>query len=223
MERIGGFGGKSDIIARCQSFTGNPDCYKDYLKGVQAATPASVKKAADEWLSDGDYVLEVHPYPTTLKTSAPLDRSKPPALGSAMSLKLPPMQTATLSNGLKVVLAERHTAPVVNFSLMVDSGFSADPVDARGTCSFEQRMLEEGTPTRDSLQIGDQLAALSAEFTAGANLDTATVNLDALKINMDQALNIYADLILHPAFPAKRIRSPAERTPRRHPARKSHP
>src|SRR5277367_400802 len=203
MERIGGFGGKSDILARCQTFTGNPDCYKEHLRGIQEATPASVKKAADEWLSDGDYILEVHPYPTTLKTSAPLDRSKPPALGSAMSLKLPPMQTATLSNGLKVVLAERHTAPVVNFSLMVDSGYSADPVDARGTCSFEQRMLEEGTPTRDSIQISEQLAALSAEFTADANLDTASVDLNALKINMDQALNIYADLILHPAFPQK--------------------
>src|ERR1700723_2588648 len=203
MERIGGFGGKSDIIARCQTFTGNPDCYKDYLKEVQAATPASVKKAADEWLSDGDYVLEVHPYPTTLKTSAPLDRSKPPALASAMSLKLPPMQTATLSNGLKVVLAERHSAPVVNFSLMVDSGFASDPADALGTAGFAQRMLEEGTPTRDSLKISEEFAALSAEFSAGADLDTATVDLDALKVNMNQALDIYADLILHPAFPQK--------------------
>jgi zinc protease len=203
MERIGGFGGKSDIIARCQTFTGNPDCYKEYLERVRAATPASVKKAADEWLSDGDYILEVHPYPTTLKTTAPLDRSKPPALGSAMSLKLPAMQRATLSNGLKVVLAERHTAPVVNFSLMVDSGFSSDPADAPGTCSLAQRMLEEGTPTRDSLQIGEELESLSAEFNAGANLDYATVNLNALSVNMDKALDIYADLILHPAFPEK--------------------
>ena len=203
MDRIGGFGGKSDIIARCQAFTGNPDCYKEYLKNVEAATPASVKKAADEWLSDGDYVLEVHPYPTTLKTSAPLDRSKEPALGSAMSLKLPPMQTAKLSNGLKVVLAERHSAPVVNFSLMVDSGFASDPADALGTAGFAQRMLEEGTPTRDSLKISEEFAALSAEFSAGADLDTATVDLDALKINMNQALDIYADLILHPAFPQK--------------------
>jgi len=45
MERIGGFGGKSDILARCQTFTGNPDCYKEYLKRIQAATPATVKKA----------------------------------------------------------------------------------------------------------------------------------------------------------------------------------
>ena len=92
MERIGGFGGKSDILARCQTFTGNPDCYKEYLERIQAATPAAVKKAANDWLSDGDYILEVQPYPTNLKTTAPIDRSKEPATGSAMSLNLPPMQ-----------------------------------------------------------------------------------------------------------------------------------
>ncbi len=203
MQSIGGFGGKSDVLARCQTFTGDPGCYKDYLKRIQAATPASVKKAANDWLTDGDYVLEVQPYPTTLKTTAPLDRSKPPALGSAMSLNLSPMQKATLSNGLKVVVAERHSAPVVNFSLLVNSGYSSDPADARGTCSFAQRMLEEGTAKRDSLQIGEELESLSAEFSAGANLDYATVDLNALKVNMDKSLDIYADLILHPAFPQK--------------------
>jgi zinc protease len=203
MERIGGFGGKSDILASCQTYAGDPGCYKDYLKHIQAATPASVKKAANDWLTDGDYILEVLPYPTTLKTTAPLDRSKPPALGSAMSLNLPPMQKATLSNGLKVVVAERHSAPVVNFSLLVNSGYSSDPADARGTCSFAQRMLEEGTSKRDSLQIGEELESLSAEFSAAANLDYATVGLNALKVNMDKSLDIYADLILHPAFPQK--------------------
>ena len=203
MERIGGFGGKSDILAKCQTFTGNPDCYKEYLKRIQAATPASVRKVANEWLSDGDYVLEVQPFPTTLKAAAPIDRSKEPATGSAMSLKLPPMQKATLSNGLKIVLAERHSAPVVNFSLLVNGGYSSDATSALGTCSFAQRMLEEGTPTRDSLKIGEELESLSAEFSAGANLDFATVDLDALKANIDKSLEIYADLILHPAFPEK--------------------
>src|SRR5260370_36327800 len=123
MERIGGFGGKSDILAKCQTFTGNPDCYKEYLKRIQAATPGSVRKVANEWLSDGDYVLEVQPFSTTWKATAPIDRSKEPAIGSAMSLKLPPMEKATLSNGLKIVLAERHSAPVVNFSLLVNGGY----------------------------------------------------------------------------------------------------
>ncbi len=203
VERIGGFGGKSDVLARCQSFTGNPDCYKDYLKWVKAATPATVKKAANDWLSDGDYVLEVHPYPTDLKTAKALDRSKEPALGGPMSLSFPALQKATLSNGLKIVLAERHTAPVVNFTLLVDSGYSADATSAPGTTSFSQRMLEEGTPTRDSLKIGEELESLSANFNAGANLDYSVVSLNTLKGTMDKSLDVYADLILHPAFPEK--------------------
>lgn len=203
VERIGGFGGKSDLLARCQTYRDNPDCYKDYLKWVKAATPASVKKAANDWLSDGDYVLEVHPYPTDFKTTAKVDRSKEPAPGGPESLKLPPLQKAKLSNGLNVVLAERHAAPVVNFTLMVDSGYSADPSTAPGTDSFEQRMLEEGTPTRDSLKIGEELESLSANFSATSNLDYSLVSLNTLKSTMDRSLDIYADLILHPSFPEK--------------------
>jgi zinc protease len=203
VERIGGFGGKSDLLARCQTFTGDPECYKTYLKRVQAATPASVRKAAQDWLSDGDYVLQVEPYPTGLKASGKLDRAKEPAEGSAMPLSLPKMQKATLSNGLKIVLAERHTAPVVNFSLLVNSGYSADPPAAPGTASLTLRMLEEGTRARDSLKIGEELESLSADFGAGANLDWATITLNTLKITVDQALDIYGDLILHPAFPQK--------------------
>jgi zinc protease len=203
VERIGGFGGKSDLLARCQTYTGNPDCYKNYLKWVKAATPTSVKKAANDWLSDGDYLLEVHPYPTDLKTDAKLDRAKEPPPGDAMSLNLPPLQRSTLSNGLKIVLAERHTAPVVTFTLLVDSGYSADSTSTTGTASFEQRMLEEGTPTRDSLKIGEELESLSANFNAAANLDYSVVNLNTLKSTVDPSLDIYADLILHPAFPQK--------------------
>ena len=203
VERIGGFGGKSDVLARCQTYTGNPDCYKDYLKWVKAATPATVKKAAVDWLDDGDYVLEVQPYPTDFKAEGKLDRSKEPAPGGPESLNLPALQRATLANGLKIVLAERHAAPVVNFTLMVDSGYSADPGGAPGTDSFEQRMLEEGTPTRDSLKIGEELESLSANFNAAASLDWSLVSLNTLKSTMEKSLDIYADLILHPAFPQK--------------------
>jgi len=206
VERIGGFGGKSDLLARCQTYVGNPDCYKDYLKRIKAATPASVKRAANDWLSEGDYVLEVQPYPTNFKTTAKLDRSKEPGPGGPVSLSLPAMQRDTLANGLKIVLAERHSAPVVNFTLLVGGGYSADSTGELGTASFEQRMLEEGTPTRDSLKISEELEALSANFNAGANLDWGSVSLNTLKSTMDKSLDIYADLILHPAFPEKEFR-----------------
>jgi len=203
VERVGGFGGKSDVLASCQTFLGNPDCYKRYLERVRAATPAAVKKVAMDWLSDGDYVLDVQPYPSDLKAGEKIDRSHLPAMGKPEPVSLPPMQKRMLSNGLRVVLAERHGAPVVNFSLLVDSGFSADSPSLPGVASFEQSMLEEGTPTRDSLKIKEELESLSARLDSDANLDWATVDLNVLKINMDKALEIYSDLILHPAFPQR--------------------
>jgi zinc protease len=62
-------------------------------------------------------------------------------------------------------------------------------------------MLEEGTPTRGSLKIGEELEALGANFAASTNLDGAFVNMNVLKATMPQALDLYADLLLHPAFP----------------------
>jgi zinc protease len=200
VERVGGFGGKSDLLAQCQTYTGNPDCYKDYLKAIKAATPAAVQKAMKEWVSDGDYVLDVQPFPNDLSTTAKLDRSKGPELGKAESLSLPPMQKATLSNGLRVVLAERHAAPVVNFSMMIDGGFASDTADMPGVARLALRMLEEGTPSRGSIQIGEDFAAVGANFSTGANLDGSTVQLNALKATMPRALDIYADVLLHPAF-----------------------
>jgi zinc protease len=100
-----------------------------------------------------------------------------------------------------VVLAERHTAPVVNFSLLVDSGYASDSPDLPGVASLSLRMLEEGTPTRSSLKIGEELEALGASFGTSTNLDGANVSMNVLKATMPKALDIYADLLLHPAFP----------------------
>jgi zinc protease len=202
IERVGGFGGKSDLLASCQTFTGNPDCYKVYLQRIKDATPATVKKAMNDWLSDGDYVLQIDPFPTGLAaTDTGLDRSKEPVAGKAMSLKLPPMQRMTLTNGLKVVLAERHEAPVVNLQMLVDSGYAADSTALPGVASLTLRMLEEGTATRKSLEIGEELERLGATFGASINLDGAFVGMNALKATLPQALGLYADLVRNPAFP----------------------
>ena len=205
VERVGGFGGKSDLLASCQTYTGNPDCYKDYLKTVKAATPASVKQAMNAWLADGDFVLDVQPFPTNYATTAKFDRSKPPALGKAESLNLPAMQKATLSNGLKVVLAERHAAPVVNLSLIVDAGYSSDSHELPGVASLTLAMLDEGTQKRNAAKISEEVESLGAQISSYNNLDGSFVQLNALKATLPQALNVYADVVLHPAFEQKEL------------------
>jgi zinc protease len=202
VERVGGFGGKSDMLARCMTFTGEPHCYKTYLKRIQSATPAMVRQAMLDWLSDGDYILEVDPFPAGLAPSlTAVDRSKGPPPGHPEKLQLPPMQAGTLLNGLKVVLAERHGVPVVNLSMMVDAGFASDSHELPGLASLTLRMLEEGTRTRSALQVSAELEALGASFGAATNLDGAFVNMNVLAPTLPRALGLYADLVLHPSFP----------------------
>jgi zinc protease len=161
-----------------------------------------VHKAAADWLSDGVYILEVHPFPQFKTAKSDVDRSKVPVLGDLPDAKFPELQRSTLSNGLKIVLAQRHSVPVVLFDLVLDAGYAADQFGSPGTARLAMNMLEEGTKKRTSLQINDELALLGAHFSAGSDLDTSTVFLSALKTNLEDSLEVYADIILNPAFPA---------------------
>ncbi|MGZ8392004.1 MAG: M16 family metallopeptidase [Gemmatimonadales bacterium] len=201
VERIGGFGGKSDVLAQGEIFAGRPDFYKVRLDRLGRASPAQILSAAKRWLSDGVYNLEVHPYPEFQTAQAGADRSKLPDPGASPAAKFPELERATLSNGLKIVLARRATIPQVRFDLLLDAGFAADPGAIPGTASLAMAMLDEGTARRNSIQISDGLAQLGANLGTGSKLDASSVSLEALTENLDASLDIYGDVILNPAFP----------------------
>ena len=201
IERIGGFGGKSDILAQCEVYGGSPDHYKTKLKRVREATAQNLLSAAKNWLSDGVYILEVHPFAEYKTVNVEVDRTKLPMAGAAPEVKFPMLQRKTLSNGLQIILAERSSIPMVNFNLMVDAGYAADQFGIPSTASLAMNMLDEGTATRTSLQISEELAMLGAQLNAGSNLDISSVSLSALKNNLDASLNIFGDVILNPSFP----------------------
>jgi zinc protease len=206
VDRIGGFGGKSDVLARGAAFLGDPGAYKAQLQRVQDASVQDLKSAARRWLSDGVYILEVHPFPSFKTATASADRSKMPETGTPPELKLPKLERVTLSNGLKVILAERHEIPVVDFRLQLDAGYAADQFASPGTASLTAALLDGGTAKRTALQISEEAALLGAQLRAGAGLDSSSVSLSALKSNLDQSLELYADVILHPSFPESDFR-----------------
>jgi zinc protease len=205
IERIGGFGGKSDRLAINQVFRGSPDAYKISLKRVREATAEDLKAAANRWLSDGVYILEVHPFPDYKTAATGADRSKPPVPGAPPELKLPKLQRATLSNGLKVVLAERHEVPLVRLILAADAGFASDASTAPGTTNLAMQVLTDGTHTRNALQISDELESLGAQLRASSNLDLSFISLSALSAKLDPSLNLFADVVLNPSFPEKEV------------------
>jgi zinc protease len=201
VERIGGFGGKSDVLAQGEVYAARPDFYKVQLGRVTAATPAQLQGTARQWLSDGVYNLEVRPFPEYQASKSGADRSKLPNTGEPPDTKFPNLERATLSNGLKIVLAQRQAIPQVRFDLILDAGFAADQSTIPGTASLAMAMLDEGTARRTSLQISDELAQLGANLGTGSKLDVSSVSLEALKENLDPSMAVFADVILNPSFP----------------------
>ncbi len=206
IERIGGFGGKSDRLAQSQVYRGAPDAYKISLKRVQLATAEDLRAAAQKWLSDGVYILEVDPFPEYKTAATGADRSKAPDVGTPPELKLPKLQRATLSNGLKVILAERHAVPLVDFTLASDAGFASDAGTTPGTANLAMQVLTDGTQTRNALQISDELETLGATLRGSSNLDLSFVSLSALSANLDPSLDLFADVVLHPLYPENEVK-----------------
>ena len=170
------------------------------------ATAADVQAAAQEWLSDGVFALEVHPFPDYQATATDVDRSDLPETEAPPKADFPDLQRATLRNGMEVVLVERHDVPLVDFTLLVDAGYAADQETAKpGTASLATNMLDEGTEDLDALEISDKEAMLGAEIDAGSELDVSSVSLSALKENLDASLDLYADVVLSPAFPQNEL------------------
>ncbi|HEV2663727.1 MAG TPA: pitrilysin family protein, partial [Blastocatellia bacterium] len=103
LERIGGFGGKSDLLANYQTFLGDTNFLEKDFARYYAVTPATIHAAARRWLHDGRAVMRVTPMPKyAAGNEAPgFDRSKMPSLGDAANLALPSLPRAKLSNGLE--------------------------------------------------------------------------------------------------------------------------
>jgi zinc protease len=205
IERLDGFGGKSYILAESAVYGGSPDFYKTRLGWVAKATPADVQGAAKRWLSDGVFVLNVDPVPVYKTVASTVDRSKVPATGEPPSLKLPSPARAKLSNGLEVVVVERHSAPVVDFTLMADAGFASDSSAKPGTARLSMLMIQEGTKTRTSPEISDRVESLGATLGVGSSLDRSYLSMNALSSRLPESLDLYADVLLNPTFPDKEL------------------
>jgi zinc protease len=207
IERIGGFGGKSDVLAQSQVYLGSADAYREDLAEVMMATPEAVREAARRWMTTGSYTLEIHPRPELAATAEGVDRSAgvPEPVAMTPEVTFPDLQRATLSNGLDVVLAERHAVPLVEMTLIVDAGYAADDPARPGLASLTMDMLDEGADGMDALEISEELAELGAELGTGASIDAATVSGSALRQNLDETLELMADVALRPDFPAEEL------------------
>ena len=109
---------------------------------------------------------------------------------------------ATLSNGVEVVLVEDHELPTVSLRVVFDVGRFADPEGMEGLATATMDMLNEGAGDYDGLALSDALRALASSVGSSGGWDSSTVSAGSLTRNLEPTLDIMADVLLRPTFPA---------------------
>jgi zinc protease len=214
-------------------YLGTPDYLHQDVQRYREVTPASVQNFARTQLQPNARVV-VHavpgepaaaapqaaapapaPAPAPAQTSAaggaesinPDEpwRNEMPKPGAALTVKLPTPTSVTLPNGLTLILNERRELPVVAASLVFKTGSDANPSDKPGLANFVAAMLDEGTASRNALQIADEVARLGGNLNTGSSMDATTVSIRSLSKNFPTMLDLMADVALRPSFPAEEV------------------
>lgn len=192
---------KAQLLATWETYTGDPNGWKTSLERLQAVTSQSAAETARRWLTRGSYTLTVLPFEDFEAFAEKVDRSAMPLPSSVADATFPDYHEAELSNGIRVMLAERHDVPRVDIQLMVDTGVGADYADVNeGVASLSASLLDEGTETRTALEIADQLDRLGAGVGTGGGNESASVSMSSLTVTLDPVLEIFADVARNPAF-----------------------
>lgn len=129
------------------------------------------------------------------------DRSGPPPVGPAPDLVLPAIDRFTLSNGLSVWLVETHRVPLVQVNLLIGAGRVDEAADQAGLAGLTADLLDEGAGDRDALALADEFEYLGARFSIDAGFRETSLSLRVPVTRFAPALDLFSDVVLHPAFP----------------------
>ena len=223
LETLGGFGGKADRLNSYEHFLGTPDYLGKDLQRYRGATLLAVKRFAEQYLQPAKRIV-LFAIPGEKKLAAESPAGPDPAAGGAQSVnvaepwrkdmpkpgtvkaaQLPTPDQFTLPNGLKVIVSERRELPVVSASLVFASGSGANPADMPGLANFTAAMLDEGTKTRNALQIADETARLGATLATASTMDQSQILVTSLAGQFPRALDLLADVAQNPTFPQEEV------------------
>jgi zinc protease len=141
---------------------------------------------------------------------SPIDRNIAPQPGPPRPYHFPEVTRKTLDNGLRVLVAENHNAPIVSLRALVRAGADQDTKELAGLASLTADLLDEGAGTRDAIALAEEIGLLGAALGTGADWDASYISLDVLSRNVEPTVGICADVARRPMFPEdglERVRS----------------
>src|SRR5690606_8929812 len=134
-----------------------------------------------------------------------VQRDRPPAPGPIRPLVFPTIERRRLDNDLAVLAARHGDLPLVTAALVVDAGAAGDPARKAGLAQLTTDALETGTRNRSAEQIAWELEYLGVELDSAATWDAAIVRITVPRERLEAALDLFADVVRHPAFPEAEV------------------
>ncbi len=220
---------KAAVLSQYEAVFGDPLAYRAELDRVFAVTPEDVRRVANAYLGVNRIELDISagepmprppqadavakpnpaqapvPVASAAEVKDDFNRSVMPELGPTPHYQPPRFERRRLSNGLELRVVERHELPIVTVDLVVKSGETLAPIGKEGLATLAASLLEEGTKTRTSLQLAGELSEIGATLGAGASLESTSVSLTTLTRHLEQALDLFADVVKNPSFPEKEL------------------
>ena len=130
-----------------------------------------------------------------------VDRTIAPQPGPPRPYHFPQVARRTLDNGLRLLVAENHNAPLVSVRTLIRSGADYDTPELAGLASLTGELLDEGAGTRDAVRLAEDLGLLGASLGSGADWDASYISVDSLSRTFDEAFAIFADVNRRPMLP----------------------
>ncbi|MGI8617716.1 MAG: M16 family metallopeptidase [Gemmatimonadaceae bacterium] len=203
-EQIGGYRGRSDLLAENEVIGGRADLYTTSLSRVASAGTAELRGAAERWLKDGAFTLELRPLPAAAnggRAAASVDWTNAPRPEPFPAFTATRVQPHRLANGLRMLLVERLTIPLVELRMRIGSGSSTDRAGEPGRAELTTQLLSEGTTRRDGSRISEEVLDMGARISASVDDDASVITVSGPADEMPRMLDLLADLIRNPTFP----------------------
>src|ERR1051325_3272040 len=127
-------------------------------------------------------------------------RSQAPAPQQPRPIAIPAPRETTLSNGLSIVVVEDSRLPLVSYRLAFRVGGAFDPPELPGLTDLLAGLMPEGTTSKTSKEIADEVARMGASISAGANSDYTIVAASALSQFNDPVMDLLAEVALEPSL-----------------------
>ena len=141
--------------------------------------------------------------------AAPMNRA--PVAKDILQVKLPRPKEFTLpagadkNGGAHMLVVEDHKLPLVTITVSMRAGSLFESAAKPGVAELTAAELDEGTQTKDYLQLARATEKIGANLRATAGAERAEVSVSGLSENTDELIALMADVLLHPTFPADRL------------------